>query len=74
LCPGWGATTFGPARNHSIRLRNHRSHREFGKLQFASDGIIPSEFTATRYICHAETYSSIHGRTASVPFGYRRRI
>jgi hypothetical protein len=54
--------------------KSQKPHKKFGKLQFASDGVIPSEFTATRYICHAETYSSIHGRTASVPFGYRRRM
>jgi hypothetical protein len=55
--------------------KSQKPHKEFDKLQFANDGVIPSEFTAIRiYIRHAETYLSIHVRTAGVPFRYRRRM
>jgi len=37
--------------------KSQKPHEEFGKLQFASEGGIPSESTATRiHIRHAETY------------------
>jgi hypothetical protein len=55
--------------------KSQKPHKEFIKLQFASEGVIPSEFTATRiYIRHAETYLGIHGRMAGVPFDDRRRM
>ena len=64
-----GAQAFHPPQ------KSQKPHEEFGNLQFASEGVIPSEFTATRiYIRHAETYLGIHGRMAGVPFDYRRRM
>lgn len=47
---------------------------KFDRPQFVSGDMIPSEFIAARIsIRHAKTYLSIHDRTATVPFGYRRR-
>jgi len=77
LVLGWGATTTEPARRrYPIRLEDRGSTQEvdvtvkFGKPQFVSREVIPSEFTAARIsIRHAETYLSIHGPTATVPFG-----
>jgi hypothetical protein len=54
--------------------KSQKPHKEFIKLQFASDGGIPSESTGAQFISAMPKPTEHSWPWGSVPFGYRRCI